>query len=156
MSYEQHECGIHALWPDTGVAGVTDWSGRILEQFLIERDLSPVQRTTRGVTARSKRKRFVKSCTKRFRGNVSVPAEPVADELPGLGDTDVDGPFLGADAGEPGPAGRGCHGRAAAEDRDGGGLELGVPARRLPACGPGQGVDPVAGLAAAVVAEDRG
>jgi hypothetical protein len=74
---------------------------------------------------------------------------------PWFGDADVDGPFLGVDAGEPG-AGRGCDCRAAAEDRDGCGLELGVPAGNLPARGQGHGVDPVAVLAAAVVAEDGG
>src|SRR5215831_20265720 len=82
--------------------------------------------------------------------------ETVADQLPGFGDADVNGPFLDVDAGEPGLAGRGCHARPAAKDRHGRGLELGVPARDLPACGPGHGVDPVAGLTAAVVAEDGG
>ena len=82
--------------------------------------------------------------------------ETVPDQLFGCGDADVDRPFLGLDTGEPGLAGRGCHARAAAEDRGGRGLELGVPARGPPACGQGRGVHPVAGLAVAVVAEDGG
>jgi hypothetical protein len=82
--------------------------------------------------------------------------QPVADQLARFGDADVNGPFLGADAGQSRLTGCRCHPRAAAEDRDGRGLELGVPARNLPARGQGHGIDPVAGLALAVVAEDRG
>ena len=82
--------------------------------------------------------------------------QPVADQLAGFGDTNVNGPFLGADAGQPRLTGCRCHLRAAAEDRDGRGLELGVPARSLLARGLGGSIDPVAGLAPAVVAEGGG
>jgi hypothetical protein len=82
--------------------------------------------------------------------------QPVADQLSGVGDADVDGPLLDAYVSEPGLAGRRGHARAAAEDRHGRGLELRVPARNLPARSQGHGIDPVAGLAAAVVAEHGG
>ena len=80
-------------------------------------------------------------------------AEPVADELLGLGDADVDRPFLDHDAGEPGRVRRGAHRLGGAQDGDSVRLEVDVPVRNLPARILRDRVDPVAGLASAGVAE---
>src|SRR5712692_807145 len=67
------------------------------------------------------------------RSQLTWLAETVADELPGLGDADIDRPFLDHNAGEPGRVRRGAHGFGGAEDGHNAGLDADIPVRDLPA-----------------------